>query len=62
MFNSIIIKLFYKVMSLFITTLGQDMFIIYILFIYICTFEFISICICTFMAIGNTSLMLLSII
>ena len=57
MFNSIIIKLFYCVISLFIATLIQNMFIVYILF-YFCTFEFSYYYVCTFMAIGNTSLML----
>ena len=63
MFNSIIIiKLFYNVIFLFITTLSQDMFIVHFLnFIYICIFEFYYLFVCTFMAIGNTSLMLLLI-
>ena len=56
----IIIKLFYNVIFLFITTLIQDIFIVYC-FIYICIFEFYYLYVCTFMAIGNTSLMLLSI-
>ena len=58
MFNSIIIiKLFYSVIFLFITTLSQDMVIAhYFNFIYICTFEFYYLYVCTFMAIGNTSL------
>ena len=34
MFNSIIIKLFYNMISLFITILSQDMFIAYVLFLY----------------------------
>ena len=66
MFNSIIIiKLFYNMIFLFITTLSQDMFIVHFLnFIYICILEFYYywyIIVCTFMAISNTSLMLLSI-
>ena len=62
MFNSIIIiTLFYNVIFLFITILSKDMFIVYFLFIYICIFKFYYLYVCTFMAIGNTSLMLLSI-
>ena len=62
MFNSImIIKLFYKVIFLFITTLSQDMFIVNFFIIYICIFNFYYLYVCTFIAIGNTSLMLLSI-
>ena len=58
----IIIKLFYNVIFLFITTLSQDIVKVYILFlIYICIFEFYYLYVCTFMARGNTSLMLLSI-
>ena len=61
MFNSIIIiTLFYNVIFLFITILSKDMFIVYFLFIYICIFKFCYLYVCTFMAIGNTSLMLLS--
>ena len=59
MFNSIIIKLFYNVISFFITTLSQDMFKAYI--ILYCAFKLCYLCVCTFMAMGNTSLMLLSI-
>ena len=40
MFNSIIIiKLFYNAIFLFITTLSQDMFTVYFLFIHICIFK-----------------------
>ena len=58
-----IIKLFYNVIFLFITTLSQDMFIVHLKkkIIYICIFEFYYLYVCTFMAICNTSLMLLSI-
>ena len=60
MFNRIIIiKLFYNVIFLFITTPNQDMFIVYIFIYFI--FKFYYLYVCTFMAIGNTSLMLLSI-
>ena len=60
MFNSIIIvKFYYNVIFPFITTLSQDKFIVH--FFYICIFEFYYLYVCTFMAIGNTSLMLLSI-
>ena len=64
MFNRIIIiKLFYNVIFLFITTLSQDMFIAHLKkkIIYKFIFEFYYLYVCTFMAVGNTSLMLLSI-
>ena len=62
MFNIIIIiTLLCNVIFLFINTLSQDMFIVYFLFIYICIFKFYYLYVCTFMVIGNTSLMLLSI-
>ena len=62
MFNSIIIiKLFYNMIFFCITTLSQDMFIVYFLSIYICIFKFYYLYVCTFMAIGNTSLMPLPI-
>ena len=54
-------KSHYNVIFLFITTLSQDMFIVYFLFNYVCIFKFYYLYVCTFMAIGNTSLMLLSI-
>ena len=44
-------------MSLFITTLSHDMFIRFYFYIY--TFEFYYVCmyyVCTFMAVGNSSL------
>ena len=48
---------------LVITTLSQAMLIVHFFlnFIYICIFEFYYLYVCTFMAISNTSLMLLSI-
>ena len=55
MFNSIIIiKLFYDMIFLSITTLSQDMFIVHFFINYICILELYYLYVCTFMAIYAT--------
>ena len=58
MFNRIIIiMLFYNVISLFITILSRDMFMVYFFYLYL-YISILFLYVCTFMAIGNASLML----
>ena len=57
MFNNIIVKLLFNAIYLFVSL--YNMFIVFST--YTCILEFYFLSVCTFMAMGNTRLMLLSL-